>query len=145
MELQNYLAFLKKSETVYQKFCQNVVRQWNLNDTAFQVIMFLANNPRFNTARDLCRMRGIKTGIASVAVEQLIQTGYLERKTDPGDRRIQRLYVTDKASELVRQGREAQKEFAGAIASALTPEEMEAYYRLTDKMMAKIDEMERNM
>ena len=145
MEFQNYLAFLKKSETVYQKFCQNVVRQWDLNDTAFQVIMFLANNPRFNTARDLCRMRGIKTGIASVAVEQLIQTGYLERKTDPSDRRIQRLYVTDKASELVRQGREVQKEFAGLIAGVLTPEEMEEYFRLTEKMMAKIDEMERNM
>ena len=145
MEFQNYLAFMKKSETVYQRFCQSVIRDWELNATSFQVIMFLANNPKYNTARDICRMRGIKTGIASIAVEQLIQMGYLERKTDPNDRRIQRLYVTENAAELVRQGREIQQEFAISITSALTREEMDVYFRLTEKIMARIDEMERNM
>ena len=145
MEFQNYLAFMKKSETVYQRFCQNVIRDWDLNATSFQVIMFLANNPQYNTARDVCRMRGIKTGIASIAVEQLIQMGYLERKTDPNDRRIQRLYVTEEAAELVKQGREVQQEFAQAITGALRPEEMELYFSLIEKIMARIDEMERNM
>lgn len=145
MEFQNYLAFLKKSEAVYQKFCQNVIRDWDLNATSFQVVMFLANHPQLNTARDVCRMRGIKTGIASVAVEQLIQMGYLQRKTDSNDRRIQRLYVTENAAGLVRQGREVQMEFAAAITDALSPEEMAEYFRLTEKMMTRIDEMERSM
>ena len=100
MQIQQYLALVKKSEAVYQKFCQSVIRDWNLNPTSFQAIMFFANNPKYNTARDLCHIRGIKTGIASVAIEQLIQDGYLERHTDSADRRIQRLYVTEKAAEL---------------------------------------------
>lgn len=145
MEFQNYLAFMKKSETVYQRFCQNVIREWNLNDTAFQVLMFLANHPQFNTARDVCRMRGIKTGIASIAVEQLIQMGYLQRKTDPNDRRIQRLYVTQDADQLIWQGRQAQKDFAQAITGALSQEEKEQYFKLAEKIMVRIDELDRNM
>lgn len=145
MDFQRYLAMMKKSETVYQRFCQGVIREYDLNATSFQVIMFLANNPRYNTARDLCQMRGIKTGIASVAVEQLIQMGYLERKTDAHDRRIQRLYVTDRADDLVLQGRQAQKEFAQTIANGLTQQEQETYFRLTDKLMEKIEELERSM
>lgn len=145
MDFQRYLAMMKKSETVYQRFCQSVIREYDLNATSFQVIMFLANNPQYNTARDLCQMRGIKTGIASVAVEQLIQMGYLERKTDARDRRIQRLYVTDRADDLIRQGRQVQQEFAQTIADGLTQQEQETYFRLTDKLMEKIEEMERSM
>lgn len=142
---QNFFAFFKKSDAVYQRFCQGVIRDWGLNPTSFQVIMFLANNPQYNTARDLCRMRGIKTGIASVAIEQLIQMGYLERKTDATDRRIQRLYVTDSTNELVRQGREVQEEYAQAVAGALDEGELETYLRLSEKIFDRIDELERNM
>lgn len=145
MEFQNFFNYLKKSDAVYQKFCQGVIRDWNLNPTSFQAIMFLANNPQYNTARDLCRMRGIKTGIASVAVEQLIQMGYLERRTDRSDRRIQRLYVTDSAAGLVRQGREVQREFARMVSSALTPEEFELYMQLSSKIMDRIQELDRSL
>ena len=145
MEIQQYLSLVKKSEAVYQKFCQNVIRDWDLNPTSFQVIMFVANNPQMNTARDLCRIRGIKTGIASVAIEQLIQTGLLERRTDISDRRIQRLYVTPAAEALVSQGREVQKDFARTISSALTEEEAETYFRLNEKLMHRIDELEREL
>lgn len=145
MDIQNFFTFFKKSDSVYQRYCQRVIQDWNLNATSFQVIMFLANNPQYNTARDLCRMRGIKTGIASVAIEQLIRMGYLERKTDCADRRIQRLYVTAAAQELVRRGREVQQEYAKMVSGALTEEELEIYFRLTDKIYKRIDELERNM
>lgn len=145
MDFQRYLAMMKKSETVYQRFCQGVIREFDLNTTSFQVIMFLANNPNYNTARDICQMRGIKTGIVSVAVEQLIQMGYLERKTDAHDRRIQRLFVTARADDLVRQGRQVQREFAQTIANGLTQSEREVYFHLTDKLMDKIEELERSM
>lgn len=59
-----------------------------------------ANNPEYNTARDLCRLRGIKSGIVSVAVENLIEAGYLTRRVDVADRRIQRLEVTKKRLDL---------------------------------------------
>lgn len=97
---------------------QPVCKTYGLSPTAFDVMMFLANNPECNTARDICRIRGIKSGIASVTVEQLIGRGYLTRETDGKDRRMQRLYSTAEATPLVQAGQEAsaalKKQFARA-------------------------------
>ncbi len=87
-------------------------------------MMFLANNPECNTARDICRIRGIKSGIASVTVEQLIGRGYLTRETDGKDRRMQRLYSTAEATPLVQAGQEAQRRFEEAIRQGLTDGEL---------------------
>ena len=145
MELQRLMAFMKKSEAVYQKYCNEIIKKWDLNATSFGVLMFLANNPEHNTARDVCRMGGIKTGIASISVDHLIRAGYIRRETDPEDRRIQRLFVEDKAGEVIRQGRESQTEFLKTVTGALTPEERAVYFRLTDKIMDQINEMEQEM
>lgn len=145
MDVSNFHSFIKKSDAVYQHYCQDVIRDWGLNGTSFHVLMFLANHPEHNTARDLCRMRGLKTGIASVAIEQLIQAGLLERRTDGKDRRIQRLYVTGAASEVVELGRAVQQQFARLVTSALEEEELETFLRLTEKIAARIEDLERNM
>lgn len=145
MELQDFFTIFKKSDSAYQHYCQSVMQDWDVNATSFQIIMFLANNPQYNTARDLCRMRGIKTGIASVSIEQLIQRGYLERKTDSADRRIQRLFVTESAAGLVKRGREVQREFFSLVADCLTEKELETYLRLQEKIMTRVEQLEREL
>lgn len=145
MDLQSVFTLLKKSNAAYQKYCHKVIQEWGLNATAFQVVMFFANNPERNTARDLCRIQGMKTGIASVAIENLIQHGFLERRTDENDRRIQRLYITDRASGLVDRGNQVQKQFSEQVKSGLTEEEVETYLRITAKMLKRIDEIDKEL
>lgn len=82
---------------LYENVCRPICRKYDLNQTCFDVILFLANNPSHNTARDLCELRGIRTGNASVAIETLAKRGFLTRSQDSSDRRIQRLILTDLA------------------------------------------------
>lgn len=145
MVIRDFFSLMRKSNAVYEKYCQKVTREWGLNATSFQVIMFFANNPEFNTARDLCQFRGMKTGIASVAIEQLTQAGLLERRTDPKDRRVQRLYLTEKSDCLVEEGRAVQRRFFDQIRKGMTEEEFDIYIRLTMKLKDTIEEMERNL
>ena len=125
MKKGKLLYFAAKGEAVYRAYCQPVCKTYGLSPTAFDVMMFLANNPECNTARDICRIRGIKSGIASVTVEQLIGRGYLTRETDGKDRRMQRLYSTAEATPLVQAGQEAQRRFEEAIRQGLTDGELE--------------------
>ena len=145
MAIRSFFSLMRKSNGVYEKYCQKVTRDWGLNATSFQVIMFFANNPEYNTARDLCQLRGMKTGIASVAIEPLTQGGRLERKTDPKDRRIQRLYQTEKAEPLGELGRAIQERFFNQIKGGLTEEEFDTYLKLTLKLKNTIDEMDKSM
>ena len=55
-----------KTMKAYEAFCQPVCKKFQLNQTSFDVLMFLANNPKYNTARDICEIRGIRTGISGI-------------------------------------------------------------------------------
>ena len=41
-------------------------KEAGLPPLAMDILLFLANNPEHNTAKDICRMRGHKSGIVSV-------------------------------------------------------------------------------
>lgn len=141
MKKVELLYFAAKGEEVYRVYCQPVCKTYGLSPTAFDVMMFLANNPACNTARDICRIRGIKSGIVSVTVEQLIGRGYLTRETDGRDRRMQRLYPTEKAAPLVQAGQEAQCRFEVAICRGLTDAELKTYVALTQKLLKHIERL----
>ncbi len=145
MAIKSFFSLMRQTNTIYEKYFEMLIRDWGLNTTSFQVLMFFADNPENNTARDLCRMRWMKTGIVSVAVEQLTAAGYLERRVDGNDRRIQRLYLTEKAQPLVEEGRAIRTRFFDRIRMGMTPEEFEVYFNLTMKLQSTVEEMAREI
>ena len=136
-----FIAFNTKAMKVYERYCLPVCRKNGLNQTSFDVILFLANNPEYNTARDVCEIRGIRSGMASVAIENLVRSGYLIRQADPHDRRKQRLLLTEKTTEVVEEGRQAQRQFWKGVAQGITQEELVIYGQIADKLGENISRM----
>ena len=93
------MALGRKLGNLYAGLCAPICRQYGMNQTCFDVLMFCANNPDRNTARDVCEVRGIKSGMASVAVETLEKSGLLERREDPEDRRRKLVYILPKGQQ----------------------------------------------
>lgn len=91
----------------------------NMAQTAVDILMFLANNPGYDTAKDICTMRHLKPGIVSFHVEKLVQEGYLERQNVPGDRRKCRLVCTEKAASIIEKGRALQAKFMRQMTKGL--------------------------
>lgn len=141
MAIKSFFSLMRKSNMVYEKYFDALVRKWGLNSTSFQVLMFFADNPEHNTARDLCRLRSMKTGIVSVAIEQLSAAGLLERRMDLNDRRIQRLYLTEKAQPVVEEGRALRVRFFERLKQGMTEEEFRIYFNLTMKLQSTVEEM----
>ena len=131
----------KKLSNLYAAQAAPPLREYGMNQTCFDVLMFCANQPEYNTARDLCAMRGMKSGIASVAVETLITGGYLTRAQDPLDRRKHRLLPTDRAAELIRAGREMQTRFTDALREGVTEDELRALEHLTGTLEENLVKM----
>lgn len=78
-----FLSLGRRLANLYAALCAPICRQYGINQTGFDILLFCANNPEHNTARDLGTVRGIKRGIASIGVETLIRSGFLERQDDP--------------------------------------------------------------
>lgn len=71
----------------YHAVLQPICKETGLPPMAVDILMFIANNPESNTAGDICRCRGLKTGIVSVYVDRLVNEGLLLRQAVQGDRR----------------------------------------------------------
>lgn len=133
------IAVGKKLANIYSELSQPLCKKYGINQSCFDVLMFCANNPENNTARDICAVRGIKSGIASVAVETLIQKGFLERMDDPSDRRIRRLVPTESAQSIISDGREMQNKFISALKAGISPEEEKVFEKVSEKILKNVE------
>lgn len=140
----NQLLFMvHNSLELYESLCQPVCREWNLPQTALDILLFLANNPGYDTARDICRIRGIKANLVSFHVEKLVQAGYLQREAVPGDRRRVKLLLTEKSRNVVKQGRAVQQSYREILTAHISPSDMEAFGRCMDTMRQNIEDAKR--
>lgn len=140
----NQLLFMvHNSLELYESLCQPVCREWNLPQTALDILLFLANNPGYDTARDICRIRGIKANLVSFHVEKLVQAGYLQREAVPGDRRRVKLLLTEKSRNVVKQGRAVQQSYREILTAHISPSDMEAFGRCMDTMRQNIENAKR--
>ncbi len=95
----------------YAAMCKPLCHELNLPQTAFDILMFLANNPEYTTARDIVEIRKLKANLVSINIEKLVKDGYLIRKEVKGDRRKTQLICTPKAEMIIEKGHLLQKTF----------------------------------
>ena len=86
---------------LYDRLSAKVCEKWKINRTEMDVLAFLNNHPAFDTARDIVEIRLLPKANVSLAVESLIQKGYLVRSIDEKDRRRVHLSITEEATDIV--------------------------------------------
>ena len=105
------LEFVHKTALAYSAVCKPLCQKLKLTQTAFDILMFLANNPCFKTASDIVEIRHIKANLVSINVDRLVREGYLLRQPVEGDRRKTELVCTALAQPVIEQGRAVQESF----------------------------------
>lgn len=105
------MEFAHKFARAYAAACKPLCRELKLPQTAFDILMFLANNPGYRTAGDIVEVRRIKANLVSVNVDKLVREGYLRRETVEGDRRKTLLVCTERAQPVIERGRAVQSAF----------------------------------
>ena len=135
------MEFAIKTAQAYNAVCKPLCQELKLPQTAFDILMFLANNPNYTTARDIVEVRHIKANLVSVNVDKLVHEGLLTRCPVPNDRRKTELLCTEKARPVIERGRAVQSAFFEQLC-AHTDEEMRAsFFRTLAVMDADLDVM----
>ena len=102
----NYTRLLQFSQQ-FGKFyaCQftPLLERTGLTMREVHVLLFLANNPDYDTARDVTLYRGMSKSQVSQAVELLCAEGLLQRTPDGTDRRMVHLSITPEGRPLARE------------------------------------------
>ena len=130
------MEFSRKLALAYTAVCKPLCQTLKLPQTAFDILLFLSNNPAYQTAADIVEVRKIKANLVSVNVDKLVRDGYLTRESMPGDRRKTRLLCTEKAQPVIMQGRQLQSAFLQRL-FAHTDQQMQDAFLKTIAIMDK--------
>ena len=133
------IEFARKAAQAYGEVCRPLCRELNLPQTAFDILLFLGNNPEYRTARDIVEIRHIKANLVSVYVDRLVREGYLLRKPVAGDRRKTELVPTEQAEPVIQKGRALQERFVGILFRDMEPAQRQAFFAALQKMEANLD------
>lgn len=133
------LAFAHKFAQAYSAVCRPLCRELKLPQTAFDILLFLANNPEYQTAADSVEIRRIKANLVSVSVDKLVREGYLRREADRRDRRRTRLFCTEKAQPVIARGRAAQAAFYQRLFAHTNEEMRTQFFKTLEAMNTDLD------
>lgn len=99
------------------------------------VVLFLGNNPGYDTASDMVQLCQLTKSHVSKAVDRLTELGYITQERDQQNRRKVHLLLTEAAQPLLKAGQAAQKRFVDALTRGLSKEEKDIAKRVLEKMI----------
>lgn len=135
------IEFPRKLLLAYNAMCKPLCRKFDIPQTAFDILMFLGNNPEYKTARDIVEVRNIKANLVSVHVERLVQEGYLTRRSVAGDRRKTELVCTEKAKPFIEEGRAVQQAFGEKLFAQVDTEARRVFMETLDSIGKNAEEI----
>mgnify|MGYP000690618562 CR=1 FL=1 len=141
MTLNKFWEFLLSFENEYCKYRKRIMNRYSLTAAETDILMFLANNPEYTTARDIVEVRKIKANLVSVNVDRLVCDGYIIRKETKGDRRKTQLICTPAAEEIIKEGQVLQKDFLEHLFDNMDTATKEAFFTGMKQIEANLDKI----
>ena len=133
------LEFARKIRLAYNEYCKSLCKEIHMPQTAFDILMFLGNNPSYKTASDIVEIRHIKANLVSVNVDLLVREGYLMRREIKGDRRKTELVCTEKAQPVIRRGQKLQRTFFDRLLENTDEQTRNAFFAAMKIMEKNVD------
>ena len=129
MTLVNLWELNLPLKTLYS-FCMDpVCKKYNVNRTELDILLFLANNPQYDTAADIVNVRFLARSYVSISIKELERLGYLEGRYNPGNHKTIHLSILEPAAALVADGQRAQQDFYSILFQDADPADAEAASR----------------
>lgn len=135
-------TFFIRSQGIRKLYCSlftPLLERRGLTQLEMDILLFLANNPEYDTARDIVEKRHLAKSHVSVGVESLVDRGFLERQRRDGNRKIIHLRLTEAAAPVIRDGRAVQRRYGQLLLAEFTEEERRELFRLLEKLGKNVE------
>lgn len=129
---------LFQTKRLYDLALQPVCERHGMTRTEVDILLFLANNPSFDTATEMVMRRRLAKSHVSASIKTLTAQGFLEPFFQEGNRKTIHLKLLPAAETVVTEGREMQRRFTERLFQGFTAEELQ-------EMEARIGRVLRNI
>ena len=125
-------------KTFYAKCVEKVCEKHQITRMELDILLFLANNPLFDTASDMVEVRCLSKSQVSTSIQLLEKKGYLRKEYKKGNRKTAHLRICDLALPIVTDGKAAQEQFVAIMFAGIPQEEIEAMKRCNRRILENI-------
>lgn len=123
---------------LYQEMFLPVLDTYHLTQMEVDILLFLANNPQYDTASEIVSVRRLTKSHVSTSIEQLVQKGFLVRCYGDLNRRKIHLKLQPAARPVIEAGRLCQKKFAAVLSEGIPEQELAAASAVLGRMIENI-------
>ena len=129
------LQFSQQFKKFYTHQFSPLLKQSGLSMREMDVLLFLINNPDYDTARDITELRGLAKSQVSQAVDLLAAEGLLQRTPDAEDRRMVHLSLTGEGLPLALEAQRIQAICGEQLFFGLTAEQSHALHTALETVL----------
>lgn len=130
----------KTITTYYELLSGEVCDRYGLTQMEYDILMFLHNNPQYNTAAEIVKIRKSTKSHVSTSLKNLESKGLVERIQSKDNKKRIEIALLDQAEIIIEAGLNTQKEFAHNVLRGLTEEETRLCIRVFDKICNNAEE-----
>ena len=127
-------TFLRRGNDLFDRLVECAAEKWQLAAPEMRILLFLAQNPEMDTARDVAIQCGMSKASVSGNVLKLATRCLLTVDVDLKDRRFQHLTITELATPILEASRRFFREIDTALMEILSEDEREQLLRLLTKI-----------
>lgn len=118
----------------YAKLCDPQLRQFHLSPCEIDMLILLSNNPSIHNAKEIVLYLNVAKSLVARSVEALVKRGLLRVEIDAKDRRIQCLYLTKNADQIVDVILKHREDFTSAIFQGIDPKDIAIAQQVMDQI-----------
>ena len=134
-DLWDGLSLFKK---IYDQSLEPVCKKYQLTRMELDILLFLANNPGYDTAKDIIERRRLTKSHVSMSLKDLERRELVQKEYYPGNQKTAHLRLSSASVQMVAEGQQAQKKFFQTVFRDFNPEDvsrMEDYFERMRKNM----------
>ena len=125
----------------YEMKVSGVCEKYQLRQLEYDILMFIYNNPAYNTAADIVRIRKSTKSHVSTSIKLLEERGFIDRRVDKNNKKHVTIHLLQLANEVIEDGIWAQKEFAQDMFEGLSEEEIKVFMNVFQKVYDNAERM----
>lgn len=125
-------------KTLYSRCVEEICQKHEITRMELDILLFLANNPRYDTAKDMVEIRYLSKSQVSSSVKMLEEEGYIRKEYTENNRKTAHLRICEDASQIIADGRHAQEKFLAIITQGIPEQELACMKRCMDGMQKNI-------
>lgn len=135
-----FIFNLNQIKRMYIDAFKTLADETGYNQNQLDILLFLANNPTYDTAAQISQYRNMVKSQVSSSIARLTADGLISAEDDETDKRARKLTLTKTADEVTEKALVIQKTFVKKIFAGFSADEIRDLRTLADKLMTNVKE-----